>query len=179
LSSFSSKWFDALFYLIVFPLTFTVFFVWIGRTVGTLIRLDYLRKDIIGWKKARPLYWLVVVLFFVLFVINPGNLPNLGYLGIVNPIITTISDATGILIVPILLILLAYASITLIVGSIRTRDLTFRNHAKWLGFAIGGLLAGFVLGIFLDNEFLFFLGGILFAYCFSRTARSLVPVNKL
>jgi hypothetical protein len=68
-----------LFYAGVALPTLMVFLALIDRTNGTLIRLDYLRKDIIGWRKARPFYWLAVSLFTVFFVIDLGPAPGYGY----------------------------------------------------------------------------------------------------
>ncbi len=160
------------FFLGVAVPTLLVFLVWIDRTLSTLIRLDYLRKDIVGWKKVRPLYRLGVALVFVFSLFNP-SVQYLRYLSSINYVIKTISVAT-VLDLPIVVIVLAYASAALTVGSIRTRDLTFRNHAKWFGYAIVGLLA-----VLLLPNILYMLAEIWFAYCFYRMARSLVPVNKL
>ena len=158
-----------LFYDVVVLLTFAALAVWVDRTAGTLIRLDYLRKDIVCWKRARPLYWLAVALGLAFYVIGTGYY----VFGIVDSI-TTFST-NGVTIVPIL-VALTYAFAVLVVGSIRTRDLTFRKHAMWFAIAV----VGFVLFIVAPStQIVDVLPEILFAYSFYRMARSLVPINKL
>ncbi len=162
---------------VVLP-TFIVLLIWLDRTNSTLIRLDYLRKDIVGWKKATPLYWAAVALFVALYIIMQGY----DQFGIVNSLTLFSYDYAT---VPFG-IALVYALVVLVVGSIRTRNLTFRNHIKWLGLSLAALLFALVLsqpaiysGILV---ILFILPGtmfLVFAYFWYRMARSLVPVNKL
>lgn len=162
------------FYAGVLLPTLIVFLALIDRTNGTLILFDYRRKDILGWKKARPLYWLTVALFAVCYVIDLGPTPGYGYYQTNIPrSVISFTSSYGF---SLLFIALAYGASVLVVGSIRTRDLTFRNHIKWLGLSLAtflALLLGFV------SPDIAYLIGIVFAYFWFRMARLLVPVNKL
>ncbi len=157
-----------LFYYGAFLPTLIFFFVWLDRTISTLIRLDFRRKDIVGWRRGRFLYWGALILGVILYVLGTGYY----FLGIVNPV-TTFAANVGV--VPAV-VAVAYAAVVLIVGSIRTRDLTFRNHTKWLGLSAVALLAVFILP---NPATLYTLPAPFFAYFWYRMARSLVPVNKL
>ncbi len=155
--------------------TFVVLLVWIDRTNETLIRLDYRRRDILGWKKVRLLYYVDIALFAVFYVIFLGPAPGYGYYQSSVP--HTVMSFVGTYGVVLLLIALAYGSFVLVVGSIRTRDLTFRNHVKWLGPSLGTVLLAIVMtGIAPPVGYFIW---IIFAYCWYRMARSLVPFNKL
>jgi len=162
------------FYVAIFLLTVFAFFVWIDRTVDTLIRLDFRRKNILGWKKVRPLYWLCAVLGFIFYIFSTEY-----YVFSVVNYITTFSVTASS--VPFLSIALAYALCAIIVGSIRTHDLTFRSHVKWFGLSVATLLLLFVRDIVVlpNIPVLNALPYIFFAYFYYRMARSLVPVNKL
>ncbi len=155
--------------------TLVVLLVWIDRTNSTLIRLDYRRKDILGWNRARLLYYADIALFIAIFIIALGPAPGQGYYRMSFPhSVMSFIAAYGYL---TFWIALAYGLCVLVVGSIRTRDLTHRNHAKWLGLSLGSLLLAFATPSNLPAITYFF--GCLFAYFWYRMARSLVPVNKL
>jgi hypothetical protein len=133
-------------------------FVWIDRTIGTLVRLDYLRRDLLRWKSFRFVYWGSVLVSLASYY---------GYNSILIMLISAIS-----LLVPI-----AYGSLALVVGSSRTRDMTFRSHAKWGGylmlFVIAATLAYFATPSVVIQD-LWFLP---ISYCFYKMAKFLVPIG--
>ncbi len=159
---------------VVLP-TLIVFLALIDRTNGTLIRLDYRRKDILGWKKVRLFYWVGVAFFAVGFLIDLGPSPGYGYYQ--SSIPRSVISFTHSYAIILLFFILAYAASVLIVGSFRARDQTFRNYAKWLGLAIATFVLAFVSSVI--SIFISYLVIMMFAYCWYRMARSLVPVNKL
>ncbi len=155
--------------------TFVVLLVWIDRTNSTLIRLDYRRKDILGWKKARLLYYADIALFVTFFLIALGPAPGFGYYQMSFPHSAMSFIAANEL--DPWLIALAYGLSVLVVGSIRTHDLTHKNHAKWLGLSLASLVLALLVGG--GSQPIAYFIAIFFAYFWYRMARSLVPVNKL
>jgi hypothetical protein len=142
----------------LYTLILLALFAWIDRTINTLIRLDYLRRDLFGWKKVRFAYWALVAVASGLAVysppVGPASLP--------------------------LFLVVGYGSLALIIGSRRTTDMTFRTHAKWGGYLmVGVLLASLTYFATPSNIALQTLPYLLIAYSFYKMAKFLVPVNVI
>jgi hypothetical protein len=155
---------------LVFLVLILVLLVWVDRTIASMIRLDYLRRGILRWKKVRPLYWAMIGIAVGIYLAGFYLLPNFGY----EPSPTLLP-----LLIPLLVIPLAHASLALTVGGRRTRDKTFRSHVSWFGYFVAAFLGQSVFYVFVSNPFEngpFFLAE---AYCLYRMARYLVPVSRL
>jgi hypothetical protein len=151
-------------YAILYPGAILGLFAWIDRTINTLIRLDYLRRDLTRWSKVRWVYWALtgiqLALYFgiVAFPQGPAILYNTYPIFLLAPA--------------------AYGTIALLIGSRRTKDMTFRLHAKWIGYLMGAIILISVVDSFTTNPALGNLPFLLIAFCFFKAARYLVPVGK-
>jgi hypothetical protein len=118
-----------------------VSFGFVDRTITIAIRTDFFHRDTIGWSRARIPSAVLLVIFCGLALIVGG---------INNPTGSVLFWATGIFdgFFTVVIVVLAYASVALVVGARRTPDKTLKRHVLLLGMA----LACFVLSI------AFFLG---------------------
>lgn len=148
-------------------LPFFLPFYWIDASVLAARRSDPFLRDIYRWSKVRLILWPLLVLSWVANIPNwsPTPLFSLFFL-----IFLFLPFVTGAIYLPI--------------SAIRSRDTTFRRHLRWFGFfaiflvgaAVFGALS-FLIGpvAFLPASVLFVLGG----YCLYRSAKSLVPLNRI
>jgi hypothetical protein len=151
-------------YFTLYPGVIFGLFVWIDRTITTLIRMDYLRRDLARWSKLRWVYWTLVGIMFAMY-----------FIGFFYPEGPTI---LGDIFLVFLLLPVAYGSLALVIGSRRTTDMTFRHHAKWLGYAIGSLILISLIYGLTTNIVLRSAPFLLISYFFYKVARFLVPVGK-
>lgn len=170
----------ALTYFTLYPAFVIAFFAWIDRTITMLVRLDFLRRDLVGWSKMRWVFrafaGATVVRAWIysayvtpsIFIFQPGSDLSVRARFFSDPYL-------GVL----FFIPLIYGSIALVVGSRRTQDKTFRSHSKWLGYATGAVVLSFLsFGLTTDP----ILGAVPFlpvAYSLYRVSRFLVPIGKL
>jgi hypothetical protein len=166
-------------YFILFPAFVVAFFGWVDRTITMLIRLDYLRRDLILWSKLswafRAFAGATVIMAWIsaygspsLFAITPGSEMSVRQ-----------QFFSDIYLIVLFLIPLAYGSAALVMGSRRTPDMTFRLHAKWLGYAAGATVLSFLAFGLTVNPILGAIPFLLISYSFYKVARFLVPVGKL
>ena len=150
-------------YFGLFTLATLAIFVWVDRTVTTLIRLDFLRRDLAGWKRFRYVYWTLVAISFVFYPFGSSL-----YFNSFFNIVYTVS-----FVIP-----LAYAALAVRSGAKRTPDMTFRSHLRWSAYCMAGiLLAGITYFVTLDVVIVS-LPYVVIAFCLYKMARSLVPVGK-
>ncbi len=146
---------------ILFTVPLITLFVWIDRMVSSVIRLDYLRRDVLYWKRLRIIYWILVflanVLYFSRYIFGPFP---------------------GILSIPSTTVPLAYGSLCLFVGTRSTRDSTFRSYIKWFGFLGAVLVPGILVYTLTSDLILVSPVLIAIAFCFYRMARFLVPIGR-
>lgn len=159
-------------YGILYPFAIFVFYFWVDRTLSTIVRLDYLRRDLLGWRRFRYVYWVFaagafVTYFLFLAAATPASSDTLVLL-----VIQVVSSS--VYFVPF-----GYASLALIVGVRRTKDTTFRLHLKWFGFAIASLLIIVIVNNFTPDPFIGSLPYVPVSYSFYKMARSLVPAQRL
>jgi hypothetical protein len=155
-------------YLLLYPLVLAVLFIWIDRTIGTLIRLDYLRRDLVGWRRLRLAYWVIAISSLVL-----------NYSVVVNYSVYFPTFFVYTLETLLIIFALAYGSIALVVGSRRTKDMTFRSYAKWSGYCVLAIIlasAGFLVT---NDMTLLSIPAIPISYSLYKMAKYLVPVGKL
>jgi hypothetical protein len=157
-------------YLVLLPIIFVAGFIWIDRTIGVLILLDQLRRDILGWtkKRFRIVYWTIFVVQIVFYYLLSLN--------------------TSVLVFEYVwfafyAILLIYSSLAIVIGSRRTADATFKSHVRWFGYFIVTSLVvsilSLILSILTGSLIEPYLAAILSSYFFYRMARSLVPLNRI
>jgi hypothetical protein len=144
----------------LFPLILAALFAWIDRTISILIRMDYQRRNLLGWKRFRFVYWGVAALV----VVNP-------YIQIPIPQLFA-----GISV----LVPFAYGSLAFVVGSKRTPDMTFRSHARWGGYSLVAIIVATLANYAnyaTPNVLLEDLPILLISYCFYKMSRFLVPIG--
>lgn len=140
-----------------------VLFVWIDRTINTGIRLDFHRRNIAGWKVGRYLFWGTAITNLVLLF------PYLGSLQLY----------VGFLLLPLLILMLAYASLALILASARAKDMTFKAHVRWAGLLFASLIFYVLVVSYAPLWVLSVLPALLVAFCIYKLSRHLVPSTKL
>lgn len=158
-----------------YTILLAVLFIWIDRTINTLIRLDFLRRDLLEWKKFRYVYWIFLFGDFVLgyaYLLAYGSFPSHPSPLVGSPLFAAL--ALLLFFVPV-----TYAVIVLALGSTRTRDMTFRSHVKWGGYLIIAFLLETVTYIALANDVVVHATFLPISFCLYRMARLLVPTGKL
>ena len=148
----------------IFTLGLVALFIWIDRMVRIAIRMDYLRRDILQWRRLRLVYYVFFVVanifYFARYFVNLSG-------------VMVVAEAA--LVIPLL-----YGISALIIGARNTRDLTFKGHVRWFGY-MGAAITP-VLVIYTQAGHPTVLLGIpliLVAFCFYKMARNLVPIGKL
>ncbi len=164
------------------PLFVAVMFYWIDASVLASRRTDPLLRDTIHWKRIR------IGLWAVLDVLIAGYFAALIY-----------SLATGtlspFLYIDPLIILIPFVSaiVTLPIVSRRSKDTSLRRHLKWFALfgacALVGILVTFLLGYIsgttiatppsLYTNTPIMAGATIGGYCLYRSAKSLVPLNRI
>jgi hypothetical protein len=153
-------------YVVLSTLFLGVLFGWIGITISTLIRLDYLRRDLLGWKRIRVLYWGFAIGTLVLNAGSPSTTS-------VAPLDSPLLDLLLIMV----FFPFVYASVVLIMGSTRTGDMTFRSHVKWGGYCLLAIVLSGVVYFATPNPVLESLPLPLISYCLYKMAKLLVPAG--
>lgn len=153
-------------------LAFVTAFYWIDASVLAARRSDPLLRDILDWRFGRKIVW---ILNLVGVIITPFATGLIQFTGVgLGPI----PSYVGLLgFVPILSTLF-YGVVLLPIAAFRSKDSTLRHHLGWFGlfmliqlvYAATASLTGNGL-----TNILFIFGG----YCLYRSARSLVPLNRL
>jgi hypothetical protein len=148
---------------IIFSIGLFTVVIWIDRIVGSAIRMDFLRRDLLSWRRYRVAYY---ALFIVSSIIHFSS-----YAGVPNALPISIL---------FLLIDLGYGILALAKGTRRTLDATFKNYMKWFGY-LGGALVPVLVIWSLTQRPTVIIGIPLIAvsFCFYRMARNLVPIGKL
>jgi hypothetical protein len=178
----TTKLSGAIYFVLLDPWILLTFF-WIDSSMRASQDLDPLSRDSLHWRKVRYPLWalnFVGVGVLVGFLIVTGNY---GFLD--NPSTGVVSGFIMWLSVAPYIVTASSGAVALPVGALRSRDRNFRRQLQW--FALS-LLA--ILGFSLLGSFFFLIGspiqiGFYFvsyqttAFCLYRSARSLVPLNKI
>jgi hypothetical protein len=172
------------FYLASLPIanpTSVVIFYWIDASMLAARRSDPLIRDTLRWSKVRVVLWGVVAVSFVsnvaasfYFLATTGALPFQNSLGGLPYYTLLLSNFGKIVLAPLV------GAIAIPVITYRSKDQTLRRHFKWLGLALVFTVAFFVLLgplVSLGIEPAITTTGT--AYCLNRSARSLVPLNRI
>jgi len=145
----------------IFTIFLVALVVWIDRTVGTVIRLDYLRRDLLSWKRFRVVYYACVVVGNAIFA------SQFAY--------GSAFSITGVLVI---VAALTYGLLCLVKGARTTKDMTFRSHIRWFGFLIAVLVPVLVTYGVLGVSVIGFPFLAAVAYCFYKMTRFLIPTSK-
>lgn len=159
-------------YGILYPFAILVLYFWVDRTLSTIVRLDYLRRDLLGWRRFRYLYWAFAAGALVSYFLFISTAPPASSDALVLLVLNIVSSA--VYVVPF-----GYATFALVVGVRRTRDTTFRLHLRWFGFTIASLVIIVVVYTLTPDPFIGSLPYLPVSYGFYKMARSLVPVQRL
>jgi hypothetical protein len=165
-------------FAIVMFFSFTLFY-WTNASVGAARRLDPLLRDTFHWSRLRLLL-LAPIIAAVIY-----DLADIAYHILRGQVVP--STATGVVGItfglPIDISVIAAAVMLPVVG-VRSRDPALRRQLVWFGLFAASLLA-FVLvlsSLFTNNYQILIvqgLGIVVAGYCLYRSARSLVPLNRI
>lgn len=134
-----------------------VVFAWIDRTIGVALELDFLHRDALAWKRARPVVGVALVA------------------GAFGAQVSTI-DWQYLLSMSLLGGMAAYMAANLVIGGSRVRDDTMRRYMKWIGLTVLSLLL-FVATTSINPHLNFPLA--VFAFCLYRASTSLLKTAPL
>ena len=166
---------------ILIPLVSAVTFYWADASVLASRRTDPLLRDTLHWKRVRIGLWIGLSVLIMVY-----------YAAVIYDFATGVFSPFLYVDPFILIIAFVSAIVTLPIVSRRSKDTSLRRHLKW--FALFGvcILVGFLVGDVVIS--LVFFGGnapliIAFApqsagitigaYCLYRSAKSLVPLNRI
>jgi hypothetical protein len=149
-------------------------------------RSDPLLRDTLSWSKVRIALWPVFLICWgsldvvCAYANASGNAALFNQYNAANPA-NFGSGISGLIINLFWLIPLASGTLYLSAIALRARDPTLKRHLKWFAlFAVVLLVTGFS-GIItgLAGALLTFVEFVLMGYFLYRSARSLVPLNKI
>jgi hypothetical protein len=170
----------ALTYFTLYPAFVIAFFAWIDRTITMLVRLDYLRRDLVGWSRMRWVFRAFAGATVVrAWIYSAYATPSIFVLQSGSDLGVRARFFSDPYLVVLFFIPLIYGSITLVIGSRRTQDLTFRLHSKWLGYATGAVVLSFLSFGLTTDPILGALPFLPIAYSLYKVSKFLVPVGKL
>ncbi len=147
-------------------IVFLILFYWIDASMISAKRSDPLLRDSLHWSKLRILIWIVLLAWTGTDILLFG-------LGII---------LTFELLVPLVLVPISGA-VALSTAVRRSNDITFHKHLKW--FAIFTILLALIVPLTAPSTPSLALSIAQFAFIFPagyslyRSARSLVPLNKI
>lgn len=148
-----------------FTIAIVTLLVWIDSMVGSAVHLDFLRRDILHWRRLRTVYYLLVVAGNVFYFSR--------YLQFPAGLALSLSDVS-------LILAFSYGALALASGARRTRDQTFRTYLRWFGTMGVTFLFTLVAYSFTLHPTLVLLVPLLAtSLCFYKMARNLVPIGKL
>jgi len=165
---------DFFFPLAVLPSSVT--FYWVDASVLASRRTDPLLRDTIHWKSLRIVLWLILIVLIVVY-----------FIAVTYYFVTGSSSPIVYADLIIILIPLVSAAVAIPIISRRSKDLSLRRHLMWFALFGFSLFVAIVIGGVLfpssqptfnaDSSILvgFMIGG----YCLYRSARSLVPLNRI
>jgi len=141
--------------------------VWIDRTVNAVVRLDYMRRDVLSWRRLRFAYGLIAAIGILVY-----------YSRYVYPVPDALVVGFALMFSALIYGMLATAR-----GVATTKDMTFKSHVMWFGiFLLGFIVGGFMYELGPLNSLYGTLDLLSFGVCsygFYKMARFLVPTGKL
>ncbi|HKW05477.1 MAG TPA: hypothetical protein VJN71_09285 [Nitrososphaerales archaeon] len=148
-------------------------FAFIDRTALVAIQQDFFHRDILGWKRFRiPAGLVLAASLIVAFLLVPKSL-------LTNPPLwVSIGENQTYIIAAILL---GYAAIVGLIGSMRTPDKTLKKNIRFLGISLGFFVLSLAIFTLLSNDLGSIIGDIatIFATTFLYlSAMSLTPLGR-
>lgn len=162
---------------------YVIIFAWVDATIRVARLSDPLLRDTLHWKKLRMIAWGFAALGMAdligrsFSVVLTHTFPSLG---------------ENLLVLVAILAMVSSGAPALLLSGLRSKDTTLRRHLKWFGLFVGVFItsntAGFALvtlGLVttvsdLQQYLLFAIPpGLVAAYAYYRSARSLAPIGRL
>ena len=163
---------------------FAILFYWIDASAGAARRSDPLLRDTLHWTKVRLWLWTLNAAIIALYISVALYYQAVGFNPKTAPPVLVLIVYTLAIIVTVFVPLISGA-LLLAIGALRSGDTALRGHLQWFGvFALFMLIATLAStesypehhsGIGLLTYAGLFVGG----YFLYRSARSLVPLNRL
>jgi hypothetical protein len=144
-------------------IVFAVLFYWVDASILAARRTDPLLRDVFHWRYLRYLFWILLV----------------------ASIVVTILAQSQILFVGSLFLVALSGAVLLPVAASRSGDASLRRQLKWFGaFSLLTFMIIILRGVLGYNEIVYFVVatlGLTYTanYSLYRSAKSLVPLNKL
>jgi hypothetical protein len=159
-----------------FNLVMIVLFYWIDASVLAARRSDPLLRDSLDWSKVRRVLWGIIVGSAILatslasyYEFTTNALPQF---------MSSANGALGILYLSVYFVVPA-GIIMLPIAAYRSKDRYMRRNLEWFGaFVVVVEFVGSV-GNASNSAILLFGGLCVAAYCLYRSAKSLVPLNRI
>jgi hypothetical protein len=156
--------------LVTYNMALLIIFYWLDASVLAARRSDPLLRDTLRWTKLRVPVWALILAGFgvsVAAVVIKGDITYmLSDTG--GSFLSTFPDFA----IPIL------ALVLLPLVARRSGDLALRRHIVWFG-AFAALQFGAILGALIFGGASYFVGFAFGGYCLFRSARALVPLNRI
>lgn len=143
---------------------------WLDKTIATAIRLDFFRRDILGWRKLRPAFWAFMTGMTGFYALAFYFLPAVNI---------TPPEVLGVGMTVSAFVPLGYASAALYAGRKRSKVETFRAHSLWFGLFVVCLTVQLITYAALAQILLTTAFFLAMGFCLYQMARHLVPVTKL
>lgn len=149
-------------YGVLTPPAVVIIFLWIDRSIGVALDLDFLHRDTFRWKGFRKYAWGAIIV--TAFLISLSTVVLLA--SVVSFIVITVSFAVTI----------AYSAAVLVRSGPRVHDTTMRAYMKWMGLMVLALVvegATVSINYHLNEPF------IIVSYFLYRTATSLSKKKRM
>jgi hypothetical protein len=166
--------------------TLLLFFYWTDASILASRRSDPLLRDTLSWSKFRVPVWIAFLATGGVISVVSAYANATGNVALFNEISTgyVVTSIPGIIYGITWLIPLSIGAIYLPAIALRTKDPTLKRHYEWFGlFAIALAIAGGILGFLtfpaIEGDLLFLVEFVLMGYFLYRSARSLVPLNRI
>ncbi len=161
-------------------------FYWIDSSILAARRSDPLLRDTFGWRRLRPLFWILLVGLEIFSFVFPGS-------PLRNGLSSGPSSAGIVLAYSPLLVILVTGVLILPVAARRSGDGTLRRHLIWFALFVAGVFLSSAPNLiqlvsvgqgfsFVPSALPFsftYLISLIASYFMYRSVKSLAPLNKL
>ena len=155
-------------------ITFLTIFYWLDTSGLAAKKSDLLSRDTLKWSTIRLFLWpfnLISLAYFVLLVAASGGFNTATLVNSYGPL--NLTDAVFLMTMSILVVILT-AGILLPICAMRATDSTLRRHLTWFGLGILFLTLPLIFSGVVGD-----LGVVGLSYCLYRSAKHLIPLNRL
>ena len=149
---------------LAFYSTFLIFFYWVDTSLRAARRSHPLLRDTLHWRELRKILWPLDII--VIAILSADML--------------FLNVSTPLFLVPLLIDIISGA-IFLPVAAVRSKDPTLRSHLRWFGLFFLGFFVIFLSAFSYDLVSILatIIGLLVMAYALYRSAKSLVPLNRI